>query len=410
MSQWTEERPAEDFHRVLAPDGSLVGDPPDLAADGLARLYRSLVRTRAFEDKTLFLQRRGEVSIAARSRGEEAVALGAAAALSPGDWCFPSYRQTAALAYWDAPLDRAVANLMGTEPETIDEHLPVDDPPEVNFTPIYVPLAVNVTNAVGSAMADRFNDRDTVTLSFIGDGSTSQGDFHEALNFAGVYDAPAVTVVQNNQWAISVPAHRQTASETFAQKADAHGVPAERVDGNDVFAVYEATARAVERARAGEGPTLIECVTYRMVEHNTADEPSVYRDEAEREYWAERDPLDRLEDYLREKGHIDGAEIEAIASEATEEVDAAVRRAREVPTSAPERMFDHHLHTESWTERHQRAELRAELEGKNPFIDFNGEGLDGDSADGESVDGAVADGGPDPDGTGPNGETGGESR
>ena len=410
MSQWTEERPAEDFHRVLAPDGSLVGDPPDLAADGLARLYRSLVRTRAFEDKTLFLQRRGEVSIAARSRGEEAVALGAAAALSPGDWCFPSYRQTAALAYWDAPLDRAIANLMGTEPETINEHLPVDDPPEVNFTPIYVPLAVNVTNAVGSAMADRFNDRDTVTLSFIGDGSTSQGDFHEALNFAGVYDAPAVTVIQNNQWAISVPAHRQTASETFAQKADAHGVPAERVDGNDVFAVYEATARAVERARAGEGPTLIECVTYRMVEHNTADEPSVYRDEAEQEYWAERDPLDRLEDYLREKGHIDGAEIEAIASEATEEVDAAVRRAREVPTSAPERMFDHHLHTESWTERHQRAELRAELEGKNPFIDFNGEGLDGDSADGESVDGAVADGGPDPDGTGPNGETGGESR
>jgi len=373
---------------VLAPDGSLVGNEPDLAADELLHLYRSLVLTRAFEDKTLSLQRRGEVSIAARSRGEEAVALGSAAALSPDDWCFPSYRQTAALAFWDAPLDRAVANLMGSEPETVDDHLPVEDPPEVNFTPIYVPLAVNVTNAVGSAMADRFNDRDTVTLSYIGDGSTSQGDFHEALNFAGVYDAPAVTVIQNNQWAISVPSHQQTASETFAVKGDAHGVPHERVDGNDVFAVYEKTKEAVERARAGNGPGLIECVTYRMVEHNTADEPSVYRDESEQEYWAERDPLDRLEVYLRDEGHLDDEGTEEIAEEAADEVERAVRRARDVPSSSPERMFDHHLHTDSWTERHQRAELRAELDGRNPFTDFTGDGLDSEDPesglDGES--------------------------
>jgi TPP-dependent pyruvate/acetoin dehydrogenase alpha subunit len=381
MSQWTEQRPREDFRQVLSPDGSIDGEFPDLAADDLRRLYRSLVRTRTFEDKILSLQRRGEVSITTRSRGEEAVALGAAAALSPGDWCFPSYRQTAALAFWDAPLDRAAAGLMGIEPETIDEHLPVDEPPEVNFTPTYVPLAVNVTNAVGSAMADRFNDRETVTLSFIGDGSTSQGDFHEALNFAGVYDAPAVTVIQNNQWAISVPAHQQTAAETFARKGEAHGVPYERVDGNDVLAVREATAEAVERARAVEGPSLIECVTYRMVEHNSADEPSVYRNESEQEYWAERDPLDRLEAYLREQGHLDEEAIEGIEHEAAAEVDAAVRRARAVPASDPERMFDHHLHTESWNERHQRAELRAELAGKNPFTDFTGEGLDGDPND-----------------------------
>lgn len=382
MSQWTEQRPAEDFHRVLAPDGSLVDDEPDLSTDDLLQLYRSLVLTRAFEDKTISLQRRGEVSIAARSRGEEAVALGSAAALSSGDWCFPSYRQTAALAFWGAPLDRAMANLMGTEPETIDEHLPVDDPPDVNFTPVYVPLAVNVTNAVGSAMADRFAGRDTVSLSYIGDGSTSQGDFHEALNFAGVYDAPAVTVIQNNQWAISVPSHQQTASESFAVKGAAHGVPHERVDGNDVFAVYEKTREAVERARAGDGPGLIECVTYRMVEHNTADEPSVYRDESEREYWAERDPLDRLETYLREEGHLDDETIEEIETAATEDVDRAVRRARDVPTSDPQRMFDHHLHTDSWNKRHQRAELRAELEGRNPFTDFTGDSLDGDNLDG----------------------------
>ena len=375
MSQWTERRPSEDFYRVLAPDGTIEGEPPDLSAEEMVDLYRSIVRTRIFEDKALSLQRRGELSIAARSRGEEAVAIGSAAALEPDDWCFPSYRQTGALAHWEAPMDRAVAGLMGTEPETIDEHLPVEDPPEVNFTPTYVPLAVNVTNAVGSAMADRFNDRDTVTLSYIGDGSTSQGDFHEALNFAGVYDAPAVTVIQNNQWAISVPAHQQTASETFAQKGEAHGVPHERVDGNDVFAVYEKTREATERARAGEGPGLIECVTYRMVEHNTADEPSIYRDEEEQEYWAERDPLDRLETYLREEGHLDDKRIEEIEEEAAEDVDGAVHRAREVPTSDPERMFDHHLHTQSWNERHQRGELRAELEGKNPFTDFDGSGL-----------------------------------
>lgn len=377
MSQWSEARPDEDFYRVLAPDGTLDGEPPDLSDDVLLRLYRTMRLSRRYDEKTLSLQRRGEISILSRAIGEEAIPIGSAAALEPDDWCFLTYRQTPAMLYWGASLDRAIAGLMGAEPETIDEHLPVDDEdaPPVNFPPVYVPLAANVTNAVGSAMADRFGDTDAVSLSYIGDGSTSQGDFYEALNFAGVFDAPAVTICHNNQWAISVPAHRQTAAETFAQKAEAAGIPHERIDGNDVFAVYEKTREAVERAREGGGPALIECVTYRVDDHNTADDAAAYRDDSEQEYWAERDPLDRFESYLRSEGLLDDDTVQSIVEEVDRRVEAAVDRAREVPTSDPERMFDNHLKTTSWNERHQREELRAELEGENPFTDFTGDGL-----------------------------------
>jgi TPP-dependent pyruvate/acetoin dehydrogenase alpha subunit len=378
MTLWSETEPEEDFYRVLAPDGSLVGEPPDLAEGELELLYWTMKRTRRFETKGLALQRAGELSIISRSRGEEATPLGAAAALEPGDWCFPLYRQLPGLFYWGVPMDRTLAGMMGAEPETVDEHLPFGDErsePPVNFSPVYVPLGSNLPNTVGSALADKLNGRETVSLTFVGDGTTSEGDFHEALNFAGVFEVPAVIVCQNNQWAISVPAHRQTASDTFAEKADAYGVPSERVDGNDVFAVYEACKRAVQRARAGGGPTFVECVTYRIVEHNTADEPSVYRSEEQRERWLERDPIDRFETYLLERGVIDEGDIEAMEAEIDEAIAGAVARAREVPDPDPERMFDNHLRGESWTERHQRAELRRERRGENPFTDWNGEGF-----------------------------------
>ncbi|WP_436348537.1 thiamine pyrophosphate-dependent dehydrogenase E1 component subunit alpha [Natronorubrum sp. FCH18a] len=376
MAQWTEQRPSEEFDRILHPDGHLVGELPDIDAETILRLYRTMLESRIFDEKTLAMQRRGEVSIVARSTSEEAVPAGSSAALEEGDWCFPTYRQTPASLYWNARKDRAVAALMGAEPEVIDEHLPVEEEPPVNFTPVYVPLAVNVTNAVGSAMADEFRGDDHVSMSYIGDGSTSQGDFHEALNFAGVFDAPAVTICQNNQWAISVPSHRQTAAETFAQKAEAHGVPYERVDGNDVLAVYEASTKAVERARRGDGPTFIEAVTYRMIEHNTADEESVYRTTDEREYWEDKDPIDRLETYLLSEGLLGDDDPEKIREDLREEVQEAVDRAREVPVSDPETMFEHHLHESTWKHDHQREELRAEQRGENPFTDFTGEGLE----------------------------------
>jgi TPP-dependent pyruvate/acetoin dehydrogenase alpha subunit len=265
---------------------------------------------------------------------------------------------------------------MGTEPETIDEHLPPTDDGGVTFTPVYVPLTVNVTNAVGSAMTDEFRNSDGVSLSVVGDGSTSQGDFHEALNFAGVFEAPAVTVCQNNQWAISVPAQRQTAAETFAEKAAAHGVPYDRVDGNDVLAVYEVTKKHCDRAREGDGPAFIEALTYRTVEHNTADEASVYRDEDQVEYWSERDPIDRFETYLLAEGVLDSGEPEEIRAALQTEIEDAVEAARSVPVSDPETMFEHHLEGESWARNHQRQELRAEQRGENPFTDFTGAGIE----------------------------------
>ncbi len=369
MTHWAEVRPSEAFHRVLAPDGTPVAEPPALDADTLLRLYRTFLRSRRYDEKTLRMQRRGEISVLSRSIGEEAIPIGSAAALSPGDWCFPTYRQTPALHYWDVPLARQVATLMGLEPETVDEHLPVSgEGPAVTFSPVYIPLAANVTNAVGSAMADHFSDGDAVTMAYVGEGSTSEGDFYEALNFAGVFDAPAVIVCHNNQWAISVPAHRQTAAETFAQKATAAGIPAERIDGNDVLAVYERTAAAVDRARSGEGPTLLECVTYRIDDHNTADAQDVYRTDEEQRYWEERDPLERFEAFLRDRDLLDDQLHEELERAATDAVDRAVERARTVPTSEPAQMFDHHLRGTSWAERHQRAELAAELAGENPFL------------------------------------------
>ena len=376
MVKWTERRPSKDRHQILDSDGSLESDPPEIGDDELLELYRTFVATRAMEDKMLNMQRSGEASLVARSLGEEATPLGAAAALAPDDWIFYTYRQNAALLHWEYPMEWILAGTMGFEPETMSEHLdPIDA--EVNFSPDYTPIGVNVTNAVGSAMADRFTDRETVTMVFTGDGSTSEGSFHDGMNFAGVFEPPVVIICQNNQWAISEPSHRQTGAETFAQKAEAYGLPHERVDGNDVFAVYDAAQEAVERARSGEGATFIECVTYRMEEHNTSDNPDIYRDEEEqREAWEERDPVDRFESYLREEGVLDDEAKEEIESEVDDRLDAAVDTVREIPDTGPERMFDHHLHGESWNRAHQRAELERELDGKNPFTDFTGEGFD----------------------------------
>ncbi|WP_341850671.1 alpha-ketoacid dehydrogenase subunit alpha/beta [Natronococcus wangiae] len=397
---WTEHRPSENFYRVLEPDGSIVSEPPDLDADELLSFYRTLRLTRVLEEKMLKMQHRGELSLITHSLGEEATPLGSAAALEPGDWCFPYYRQKPARLYWDEPPAGIIAGRMGFEPETVGEYIDSDMP--VNFTTNYTPLGVNVTNAAGSAIVDAFTDGDAVSLAYIGDGATSEGDFHEALNFASVFDAPLVTVCQNNQWAISVPIQRQTASETFAQKADAYGMPGERIDGNDVLAVYEKSREAVERARAGEGPTLIECVTYRMADHNTSDAATVYRDDTEREYWANRDPLDRLEAYLEEQDILDDERKAEIRDDARASVEAAVDTVERIPKSDPSLMFEHHLHESSWKERHQRAELAAELAGENPFGDFTGDGLDGSTdslaANSSGSSGSVAGGDP-PSGT-----------
>jgi TPP-dependent pyruvate/acetoin dehydrogenase alpha subunit len=376
MVEWTEQQPPDDRYQLLDADGSPDGDLPDLDDEELVATYRTMVATRTLEDKMLNMQRSGEASLVSRSRGEEATPLGCAAALAPDDWIFYTYRQNPALLYWEYPMEQIIAGTMGFEPETIAENLDTEEP-EVNFSPDYTPVGVNTTNAVGMAMADKFEDNDTVTMVFIGDGSTSEGSFHDAMNFAGVFEPPVVIVCQNNQWAISEPSHRQTGAETFAKKGEAYGVPHERVDGNDVFAVREKAEEAVERARSGDGPTLIECVTYRMEEHNTSDNPAVYRDEDEqKEQWEDKDPLDRYETYLRDEGVLDDDLADDIEGEVDEQVSEAVDAARDIPDSEPERMFDHQIHGTPWNHAHQRTELEREQNGENPFTDFTGEGFD----------------------------------
>lgn len=378
QKKWRETRPREDYLRILNPDGSLNGAVPQISDEEMLRWYQIFVETRTLEAIGLRLQRRGVLSVAGSSLGEEACGLGAAASLAPGDWLHPSYRQTSGLLYWGAPVDRVMAGLLGHAPEHIGKHLPVppDLAPKVKFTPYPVFLGANVPLAAGVALADKLNNRPHVSLVFIGEGATSEGDFHDGLGLAGVLKIPCVVVIQNNQWSISVPSCRQTAAETFAQKAVAHGIPSQRVDGNDVFAVYVAVKDAVDRARRGEGASVIEAVTYRMQDHNTADSASIYRTDEEVEYWKLLDPMDRFERYLVQRGLLDDALKQKMHEDAEARLRAAVNRARAIPATPPESMFWSHLQGEpGWSLRHQKRECAVELEGGNPFTDFTGQGL-----------------------------------
>lgn len=375
---WQDLRPDEGFERILRPDGSLAAPPPEMGKVELLKWYQCMLKTRMLEDMTVRLQRRGVFSVSGGGPGEEAVGLGAAAALAEGDWIHPSYRQNSALLYWNAPLDRMLAAALGHAPEHLREHLPLspEQQPKVKTTPYAVFLGAHIPLAVGTALADKLGKRSHVSLAFIGEGATSEGDFHDGLGLAGVLKAPLVVVIVNNQWCISIPASRQTAAGTFAQKAVAHGIPHRRVDGNDAFAVHAAVKDAVNRARRGDGPSVIEAVTYRMSDHNTADQASLYREDDELGYWSERDPLDRFEAYLTQGDWIDAAYTTELRERIDLELRAAVERALDIPPTPPHTMFLNHLHGDpGWHFRHQQAELDAELAGENPFLDVTGENV-----------------------------------
>lgn len=376
--KWPERRPTEDFERILQPDGTLAGAAPEIDDDELLRWHEAMVKTRMLEEMTVRLQRRGVFSVSGGGPGEEASGLGAAAALQAGDWIHPSYRQLSSLVYWNAPIDRMLGAALGHAPEHVRAHLPLDpaDAPKVKTTPYAVFLGAHIPVAVGTALSDRLGKRDHVSLAFIGEGATSEGDFHDGLGLAGVLKAPLVVVIVNNGWSISIPASRQTAAETFAQKAVAHGIPHRRVDGNDVFAVYAATKAAVDRARADDGPFVIEAVTYRMTDHNTADQASLYRDDAEYRYWQDRDPLTRFEAYLETRGLINDAYKTAQRERIDTDLREAIERALDIPATPASTMFLSHLNGDpGWHFSHQQDELEVELAGGNPFLDFDGSGI-----------------------------------
>jgi pyruvate dehydrogenase E1 component alpha subunit len=341
---------------ILDPKGQVDAElEPDLPEELLRKMYRFMLLGRRFDERMLTLQRQGKIGTFGPIKGQEASQVGAVATLGEKDWLVPSFREMAAELWRGKPLFRVLLLYGGyNEGGEIEEGR--------KDLPICIPVATHLPYAVGIGHALKLRGEEGVVMAFFGDGATSEGDFHEASNFAGVFRVPIVFVCQNNQWAISVPRSRQTRSQTLAQKALAQGFPGIQVDGNDVLAVYVAAREAVERARAGEGPTLIECVTYRMEVHTTADDPSRYREEKETEEWKKKDPIDRFRTYLTKKGVLsdEGAEsLEGeIKTEIQEAVDAYEKRSEE--RNDPLVMFDHVLEELPRYLREQREELERE--------------------------------------------------
>src|SRR6266705_4577438 len=301
---------------VLDSDGNLDSAlEPKLSADELKSLYRAMVLGRRLDERMVRLQRQGRIGTFAPIKGQEASQMGTAFTLRRADWMVPSFREIAAMIWRGWPIEKLLLFYAGH----VEGGRPADDQHDL---PITIPVSTQLPHAVGLAYAAQYRGDDVVVMAYFGDGATSEGDSHEAMNFAGVWHVPVVFVCQNNQLAISVPLKKQTHSRTIAQKALAYGLPGLQVDGNDVLAVYAATKEAVDRAREGNGPTLIECVTYRLGVHTTADDPTKYRAEEEVRAWEQKDPLTRFRAYL-EKRNLFEAGLE---QRVDEEIAEAVRR------------------------------------------------------------------------------------
>jgi pyruvate dehydrogenase E1 component alpha subunit len=326
-----EPRFQVEYLSILDSEGNLdAALEPDLPEEDLKRLYRAMVLGRRLDERMVRLQRQGRIGTFAPVKGQEASQLGTVACLRPSDWTVPSFRESAAMIWRGWPIEKLLLFFSG--------HLEGGQPaPDQHDLPVTIPVATQIPHAVGLAYAAQYRGDDAVVMTFFGDGATSEGDFHEALNFAGVWHVPIVFVCQNNQWAISVPLKKQTHSRTIAEKALAYGFPGIQVDGNDVLAVYAAGREAVERARNGDGPTLIECVTYRLGVHTTADDPTKYRSAEEVAEWERKDPLTRFGTYLQKRNLLEEGLEERVAAEIAE----AVARFEALPPADALTMFDH---------------------------------------------------------------------
>ncbi len=344
---------------ILDQDGQVDKSlDPQLPDELLLKLYRAMLLARRFDERMLILQRQGKIGTFAPIKGQEAQ-IGAVAALNPDDWIVPSFREGAAEIWRGKPMERILLYYSGYNEGGYT-------PEAMNLLPVSVPVGSQMLHAVGIGYGLKYRGQKTVAATFFGDGATSQGDFHEAMNFASVYQVPVIFICQNNHWAISLPRSRQTHSRTLAQKAIAYDMPGLQVDGNDILAVYNAAKDAAERARSGGGPTLIEMVTYRLAMHTTADDPKKYRTEEEVREWEKRDPITRFEKYLRGGDILDDGKAQSIGEEVKTEISSAEQRWSEFVAkgSDPVDMFEHAYAELDPTLRDQREMLKRELEEK----------------------------------------------
>jgi pyruvate dehydrogenase E1 component alpha subunit len=311
--------------QVIKADGEF--DPkvePDLSHEDLLKMHRYMLTVRKLNEKGMSLQRQGRIGFFMESTGQEACQIGMSYTLSAGDWAFPSYRDPGTCLVRGVPMSALWDQIMGN---SADEGKGRQMPVHWGFSKWKIvslssPIGAKLLHAVGVAYAAKYRREKAVALASFGEGATSQGEFHAAMNFAGVYKTPVVFFCENNQYAISLPVRRQTASESIAVKAEAYGFEGVQIDGNDILAVYKATKSAVDKARSGGGPTLIEAITYRMGGHSTSDDPTIYRSAEEVELWKKRDPIVRFTKYLIKKGVISEKENEKFL----EEIDAGMTK------------------------------------------------------------------------------------
>lgn len=341
--------------QILDENGQARQDlEPKLEGSDLRRIYSLMVTTRAADLKALKLQRQGRMGTFAPSLGHEACQVGSAFALEKKDWVFPYFRDLGMYLTLGLPLKNYYLYWMGNE-----EGMRI--PPDLNIFAMAVPVGSQLPHAVGCALAAKIKKEKVAVLAYFGDGATSEGDFNEALNFAGVLRTPNVFVCFNNQYAISTPVSKQTAAKSIAQKALAFGFAGIIVDGNDVLAMYAATKEALDKARAGGEPTLIEAFTYRMGNHTTSDDASRYRTEEEVREWAKKDPLERYKLYLKNKGLWDESFESQVQKEAEDVVNDAIEKAENTPPPSLDDLF-------IYTFKDMPADLTEELDNLKAFV------------------------------------------
>ena len=361
--RWTDEFP---LYRVLDDEGGVLVDPSEVTLpDARAlELYRGMVLNRTLDERMITLQRQGRIGFYIGSIGEEATVWGTAAAMADGDWIFPCYREHGAALLRGMPLVTFMNDLFRNAADLgKGRQMPCHEAYAAgHYVSISSPIATQVPQAVGTAWAARLRGETMVPVVYFGEGATSANDFHTGLNFASVRKSGVVFVCHNNGWAISLPREKQTGSETFAQKAIAYGIHGERVDGNDLLAVHAATQRARARGARGEGPTLLECVTYRVEGHSTSDDPRAYRPADLVEPWRRKDPIQRMKKYLRAKGVLDDAADEALRATIRDEIQRALKESEAHPAKPPVESLFEDVYAEPTPQlREQLAELEAAM-------------------------------------------------